>query len=259
MDGRSKAELQVQNGTRAAVELLNDLRLYYGYDKIVVKTPIVESKLRSGQPPARPLVIAYDVRNIVTIQLTLPTGYPSRDGIDAQLQLVNSTNSNDLAISPALQEACSEATTRILDAKELLSSLISEVESSLQLQDQGVAVEETGGQVPSSNNNNDGVLDDIMDTTTYFYHCRRCRYLLFTSLDLHEHSQGNDENDQCTSLFLEEAPGYVATSELDGGKINCPKCGVRVGAWSWVGTTCSCKLWLAPAFQVTKSKLDRKV
>eukprot|EP01031_Cornospumella_fuschlensis_P030061 gene30061-36305_t len=211
MDGRSKAELQVINGTRAAVELLNNLRLQYGYDRVVVKTPIVESKLRSGQPPARPLVIALNLSNILSIQLTIPTGYPVSNGLDVLLQANEADSPISLSLS-TLQEISSEAATRILDARELLSLIISEIENAQQVSNKVVSVEDKGEQCPSpANADNAAILDDTTDTVTYFYHCRRCRYLLFTSLDLHDHS--HEEREQCTSLFLEEAPGYVVTDE----------------------------------------------
>ena len=60
----------------------------------------------------------------------------------------------------------------------------------------------------------------------------------------------------CSSLFLcEEAMLGPAFSQVDG-KLACPKCTVRLGSYTWSGMQCSCGAWVAPAFQVVKSKVD---
>jgi dual specificity phosphatase 12 len=46
-----------------------------------------------------------------------------------------------------------------------------------------------------------------------------------------------------------------AFSQVDG-KLACPKCTVRLGSYTWSGMQCSCGAWVAPAFQVVKSKVD---
>jgi dual specificity phosphatase 12 len=44
-------------------------------------------------------------------------------------------------------------------------------------------------------------------------------------------------------------------SELDG-KLECPKCNSKVGAYAWQGMRCSCGMWVTPCFSVGKSKVD---
>jgi dual specificity phosphatase 12 len=43
-----------------------------------------------------------------------------------------------------------------------------------------------------------------------------------------------------------------------GGKLGCPgpRCGARLGAWSWAGERCSCGAWVTPAFQVHLGRVD---
>ena len=66
----------------------------------------------------------------------------------------------------------------------------------------------------------------------------KCRAELFSEYDLDDHSKNNHS---CFTVFLNE-PSHVSTvSSESGGKILCPVCNVKLGAWSWVGTECSCK------------------
>ena len=60
----------------------------------------------------------------------------------------------------------------------------------------------------------------------------------------------------CSSFFLcEEAMLGPAFSQVDG-KLACPKCTAHLGSYTWSGMQCSCGAWVAPAFQVVKSKVD---
>ena len=44
------------------------------------------------------------------------------------------------------------------------------------------------------------------------------------------------------------------------GKLLCFKCNTRFGSYDWAGNQCSCGVWVVPAIQVPKSKVDvRKV
>eukprot|EP01039_Chlorochromonas_danica_P007505 gene7505-8302_t len=211
MDGISKTQLQVQNGTRPLVELLNELRIYFGCDKIAVKTPIVESRLRSGLVPARPLVLAYDTLGGVEITLTVPMGYPHANkmsGLQARCAAIVEDSVN---MSP----------------KEMMQSLLQEVTAAMTVL--GVSVHETAAdrrRQEGSEKEEEEVVEeeeeDLLDDRSgddlpAFYHCRKCRYLLFDSLSLHEHSLLSRDEQQCTSFFLEEAPGYLVTDGLDAG------------------------------------------
>jgi len=43
--------------------------------------------------------------------------------------------------------------------------------------------------------------------------------------------------------------------ELEG-RLECPKCSSKVGAYAWQGLQCSCGKWITPAFSLAKSKVD---
>jgi hypothetical protein len=107
------------------------------------------------------------------------------------------------------------------------------------------------------------------------YACRKCRKVLFTDIDLTSHT--NPENGggkfahkhirvseggrrvgiDCSSYFVEnnEVLGDYPPGE---GPLNCSKCQTRYGTYVWSGTQCSCGEWIAPAFQVVKSKVDER-
>lgn len=40
------------------------------------------------------------------------------------------------------------------------------------------------------------------------------------------------------------------------GKLLCPGCGGKLGAWDWSGIRCACGVWVAPGIQIAKSRLD---
>mmetsp|Transcript_20155 Transcript_20155/g.64915 ORF Transcript_20155/g.64915 Transcript_20155/m.64915 type:complete len:315 (+) Transcript_20155:61-1005(+) len=87
------------------------------------------------------------------------------------------------------------------------------------------------------------------------YRCRQCRYGLFESEKLEAHSRLSSR--QCTSLFLEEPEDWMALVGTSG-KLACPKCEAKVGAFDWSGIRCACGAWVAPGFQFAKSRLDER-
>lgn len=104
------------------------------------------------------------------------------------------------------------------------------------------------------------------------FKCKKCRKVLFSSLDLELHQKcmsvavnygpkGIDANrKECTSYFLDSDSdlSWLPKAEgVVGGKINCDKCSAKIGHFSWTATQCSCGVWITPAFQVHKSKVDK--
>ena len=76
---------------------------------------------------------------------------------------------------------------------------------------------------------------------------------------------GGPMTDPCTSHFLLGDAQSALHAALraedagDEGDLNCPKCRVRVGSYSWYGQQCACGAWVTPAIQVVKSKVDEAV
>jgi len=109
----------------------------------------------------------------------------------------------------------------------------------------------------------------------YRYCCRGCSKDLFLDFDIMEHDQGSGqtafkwnkrdhhdtkkENIQCTSFFIGEID-FVLAQTYNGmdGKLNCDKCNEKLGSWSWSGEQCSCGAWIAPSFQIPKTRVDEK-
>jgi dual specificity phosphatase 12 len=63
---------------------------------------------------------------------------------------------------------------------------------------------------------------------------------------------------QCAHFFLEPQDWMQSTidqGDLDG-KLECPKCSSKVGAYAWQGMRCSCGMWVTPCFSLGKSKVD---
>ncbi|KAJ1564716.1 hypothetical protein HK096_006631 [Nowakowskiella sp. JEL0078] len=61
----------------------------------------------------------------------------------------------------------------------------------------------------------------------------------------------------CSSLFLEPLDWMKGINNgSTEGKIMCPKCETKLGAYCWAGQPCSCGSWIAPAFSVVRSKID---
>ncbi|KAI9219730.1 hypothetical protein BC828DRAFT_385373 [Blastocladiella britannica] len=123
------------------------------------------------------------------------------------------------------------------------------------------------------------------------YRCQKCRVVLFTDADLIPHSESTDGGDASWRFRGKIAPataivtGQVASTacsvhnldpakcvwlqpELEHGatqgKITCTgtlrsgqPCNNKLGDYNWPGTTCTCGIWVAPAFLVTKSRVDR--
>jgi dual specificity phosphatase 12 len=61
----------------------------------------------------------------------------------------------------------------------------------------------------------------------------------------------------CSSYFTEpvEWMGEALRGVVEG-KLLCPKCNSRLGAFNWAGMQCSCGQWITPAFQFHKSRVD---
>jgi len=115
-----------------------------------------------------------------------------------------------------------------------------------------------------------------MDAGAVEYLCRKCRKRVCSTSDVVGHEAGGGQvstekrlrerkdrgnaggERRCTSLFLERMEWMGECEEPQGGKLICktPNCGERLGAYSWVGLTCSCGAWVAPAFQIQVSKVD---
>ena len=114
------------------------------------------------------------------------------------------------------------------------------------------------------------VPSEELQQTSSAFKCKKCRKVLFCSDNLEAHQQctnisanyrhkGVDaSNKECTSYFLDSDLAWLPKSEgVVSGKLNCDKCSAKLGSYCWACTQCSCGAWIAPAFQIHKSKVDK--
>ncbi|KAK4195542.1 protein-tyrosine phosphatase-like protein [Triangularia verruculosa] len=97
---------------------------------------------------------------------------------------------------------------------------------------------------------------------TFELRCKKCRRRLATEPFVVPHQgRGNKGKDDCPHYFVEALSWMRDTLELGEleGRLNCPhpKCGSSVGRYSWRGFKCSCGDWVAPAFSLQRSKVDK--
>ncbi|KAL2158717.1 hypothetical protein VTH06DRAFT_4199 [Thermothelomyces fergusii] len=95
--------------------------------------------------------------------------------------------------------------------------------------------------------------------------CKKCRRVLATGQFIVQH-QGRDPGPGrpgCPHYFVEALSWMrpiLEEGELDG-RLTCPntKCSASIGRYAWQGFKCSCGEWVAPAFSLQTSKVDRVV
>ncbi|TNV77468.1 hypothetical protein FGO68_gene12508 [Halteria grandinella] len=100
------------------------------------------------------------------------------------------------------------------------------------------------------------------------YSCKKCRKVLFSEDNLEEHMSKvkayntkthslREVSQECSSIFLEQMDWIVIEDESEQmGKISCPKCQEKIGKYYIYGAQCSCGRWVAPGYQIHKSKVD---
>ena len=126
-----------------------------------------------------------------------------------------------------------------------------------------------------------------MGSISQYYSCRKCRRILATSKNVLEHEagtgidafswrqrrRGNDgganrtlpSSSSCSSIFVSPMTWMMLDQTEDNepvifqensGKIHCPKCRSKIGAFAWSGERCNCGAFVAPSFHIQKAKLD---
>jgi|TARA_B100000683_G_scaffold276862_2_gene332493 dual specificity phosphatase 12 len=109
--------------------------------------------------------------------------------------------------------------------------------------------------------------------------CRKCRRRLARSTHVlrHDHGQGidafswkqrrkesaraiDDVRRPCSSMFVAPLSWMKGIEDGDGGetrgKLTCPACATKIGAFDWAGIQCSCGAWVSPGFQIQRAKTD---
>ncbi|XP_026481202.1 E3 ubiquitin-protein ligase RNF180-like [Ctenocephalides felis] len=100
--------------------------------------------------------------------------------------------------------------------------------------------------------------------------CRKCRAVLYENefvfdghgAKINKNSESNCKTALDRFCFHEEnLPSWmlsaIETSQWTKGKINCPKCGIKIGSFDFVsGNKCECAEYVIPPIYVIKSKTD---
>ncbi|KAH9507363.1 dual specificity phosphatase 12 [Bulinus truncatus] len=112
-----------------------------------------------------------------------------------------------------------------------------------------------------------------------YYKCRKCRMFLFHDGALTSHNVGQGESafdwrskvpahkreknfeggeSVCQrSLFVDPLTWMKGKVNSVQGKLNCPKCDIKIGSYVWFGEKCPCGAWVAPAFHIDAGKVDK--
>lgn len=124
------------------------------------------------------------------------------------------------------------------------------------------------------------------DENWFGFKCAKCRTLLASSDVYIPHAPPFDKNDkqmyfvksafrgkrvinrqlgqnECTHIFTEPLLWMrekIVSGEEGGndeleGRLDCYKCGTKVGGWNWKGGRCSCGKWMVPAIHLLKSRV----
>lgn len=274
MDGRGKLQRQIKVGTRPLVEAIDNLRLNFGFENVKALTPIVETKLRNGNIPQRPLqmiffpVPGHNLSFIITIPIRFPEE-PYHLGLQAGISIpvenVAEYTILEEQISMIAQEHLNSVVDGVRSAKFVLSDPSNHWVMDLTRGEDGVQnIDISIDDVEEEDENEVEIVVVEPKSETKgpkaavptYYSCRICSTQLFVVDDI---THSKSRKGACPSIYLNEAPEFLVTNgEEQEGKIYCPKCAARIGAWSWVGIRCSCKEWIAPAFQFVTSKIDGK-
>jgi len=113
--------------------------------------------------------------------------------------------------------------------------------------------------------------------------CRKCRRRLARGAHVLQHRPGQGINSfswkkrrqeeaavaaaptrgiagKCSSMFVAPLSWMNGVEDGEGGetsgKLTCPGCETKVGAFDWAGIQCSCGAWVSPAFQLQHAKTD---
>jgi len=104
--------------------------------------------------------------------------------------------------------------------------------------------------------------------------CKKCRYVLASYGDIINHKYGEDPNwkegkwvthalneercrNSCTKAFFVVPMNWMVLGGELKGKLQCPKCDSKVGAFDWVqNVKCPCNASFLPSFYLIASKVD---
>lgn len=244
MNGIERVRLQRRAGVRGLVEEIDSLKLLLGVGCVSLLTPKAEVTLRKGEKARIPLVVSCILLGIgIELILSFPIDYPD-DPFEVQETKYSVDHVYDEEMVNLIQDICHNIQYR---SSVGICSSIDLVKLIRNFADLGVIC---GDKTAEHEDLQDPAEHDVeliyasstqAENEIYYrtFACRMCRKVLLSDDDLSEHNN----NKSCRTLFLSELPQNSSTASEQGGKILCPCCNAKLGAWSWVGTQCSCKFF----------------
>lgn len=93
------------------------------------------------------------------------------------------------------------------------------------------------------------------------YRCKKCRRIVASESNLithHDRKEVITTKSICRKTYFIEPLWWMNNiTQKTEGKLHCPKCGVKLGSFSWtMGCQCPCGCQVAPAFYLIPSKVD---
>jgi hypothetical protein len=246
MNGKERAQLQEYSGVREIVSDLDKIRCKYGIRSVNILTPRAEINIRLGKIAQIPLKyeVVHDTLPYKVI-IEFPMQYPL-ESLNVVLEPTNPDDENNSDIS-ILLEKLSEFSVQHIGSIGYGIELLHVIETwrrddascaNLRCADGKIvdtAITSAQKEPPPATS----------ASATTSYKCRKCRFLLFSADLIEAHTRPHKASPICSSIFLSEPNEdhwlqAVVTADVTG-KIHCPSCESKVGAFNWAGSKCSCK------------------
>lgn len=88
----------------------------------------------------------------------------------------------------------------------------------------------------------------------HVFRCLKCRRIIATKLNLIKHA---DKGENCMKTYFIEPLAWMNCTQADTAKLQCPKCNVKLGIFSWIRECqCLCGFKTVPAFCLKPTKVD---
>jgi hypothetical protein len=245
MNGQERAVRQLRAGVRDLVTEIDALQLLLGITNVNNQTPKAEVTLRKGEKCRIPLILSCTLsRDQMEVTFVFPIAYPA-EPFEVQEIKYYHKRVYDEEHRAKIHELCVNAELR--ESNDIHSALdfakyirnLSNFSHSIAGEDLIVQEDQIGDAAAVNITEEPQDMDIAVTEGVYrTFFCRMCRTALFTDMDLDFHKQSDKT---CQTLFLSDPPKKPETASEKGGKIACPKCKAKLGAWNWVGTQCSCE------------------
>lgn len=120
------------------------------------------------------------------------------------------------------------------------------------------------GKIPNIKPEEDPQNIHIIDSD-FVFSCKQCQRELFLESNSIEHIKGLSlygknwcEDGDCEFVYLEPISWMGDITKASCGDLNCPKCGIILGSWTWSSSRCSCSTMVSPSFKVSLDCVNKR-